>query len=244
MKLMFKNSKFAIFDDVLPQDSFDKVWTHVQMENYSAPLISGSWVKVWRMGDNQPLGSAEYKWSKRPFKNYMDLIGHFFMEIAKNTPDICSEEGVWDDMTLRSYLYPRGTKLSWHNDAENYTGAFTYYIHPKWGSTWGGELMVAEVPSMSEMKKKPVVGPHLDHEWEDSYIAERGVGQWITPKPNRCVVMTGGTYHSVNRVDPDAGDHTRASIVGFLLRSKNGPQPRIEEDSMVDLEIKTIEGMD
>jgi hypothetical protein len=239
MKMIFKNSKFAIFDDVLPPEMFEKVWLHTQMDNYSTPLAVGNWVKVWRIGDSQPLGSAEYHWSKRPFNNYMDVVGHFFMEIAKNVPDIVGEEGVWSDMTLRSYIYPRGVKLSWHNDAVSYAGAFTYYIHPKWGSTWGGELMVAEVPPLEHIKKKPQVGPHLEHEWEDEYLAERGVGQWISPKPNRCVIMTGGTYHAVNRVDADAGDHARASIVGFLRRSGK-QEPRIESDEKVDLEITTF----
>lgn len=216
MKLVFKNNKFTIYDDLLPDDLFQNVWVHAQMDNYSTPMSSGNWVKVWRVGDGFPMGTVEYNWSKQPFNNYMDVVGHYFTEIAKNSTDLVGDS--WDEMILRSYLYPRNTKLSWHNDANSYKGAFTYYIHPKWGSTWGGELMVAEVPDIREIKKKPLVGPHLEHEWEDEYIIERGVGQYICPKPNRCVLMAGGVYHSINRVDPDAGDHARASIVGFLVK--------------------------
>lgn len=245
MKMVFKNSKFAIFDDFLPPELFEKVWLHVQHETYSTPLNSGNWVKVWRVGDNFPFGSPEYMLSKRPFNNYMDVIAHFFSEVAKTCADLVGEEGVWTDMALRSYIYPRGTKLSWHNDAANYSGAFSFYVHPKWGSTWGGELLVGEVPPLSEIKNKPLVGPHLEHEWEDEYISQQGVGQYIVPKPNRCVIMAGGVYHAINRVDPDAGDHARASIVGFLLRPKGFVQEQQRKaleskDDKIDLEIKTI----
>lgn len=209
---MFKNNKFAIFDNVLPDEVFQKVWLHVQSENYSLPNASG-WVKVWRLGDSMPLGSTEYHLSKKPFNNYMDLISHVFNEIAINSEEIV---GSWEEMVLRSYLYPRGTKLSWHNDALTYAGALTYYVHPHWGSTWGGELMVAEVPEVP--KTQPLIGPHLDHLWEDEYVGDKGIGHWIFPKPNRCVIMSGGVYHSVSRVDPDAGDHVRASVVGFLMK--------------------------
>jgi len=240
MRLVFKNSKFVIFDDVLPPDVFETVWLHAQFENYAYALGNPTWIKVWRLGDQAPLGSAEYPYSKRPFNNYMDVVGHVFSQIAQNSADIVGDESNWNELTLRSYIYPRNTKLSWHNDAEQYAGAFTYYVHPKWGSTWGGELLVAEVPPMSELKNKPKVGPHLEHDWEDEYIMENGVGQWISPKPNRCVLMAGGVCHSVNRVDPDAGDHARVSIVGFLIKSKQPATARVpDEDS--DLEIKTID---
>lgn len=235
MKMIFKNPKFAIFDDVLPPELFQKVWASVQNENYSTPLQSGNWVKVWRIGDGSPLGSAEYNMSKRPFNNYMDIVGHFFIEIAKTCSDMVGDENEWVDLALRSYIYPRGTKLSWHNDSATYAGAFSFYVHPKWGSTWGGELMVAEVPPFSELKQKPLVGPHLEHEWEDEYINVVGAGQWISPKPNRCVIMAPGVYHSINRVDPDAGDNARCSITGFLIKKNN-----VNNSDDLKMEIKTI----
>lgn len=232
MKLVFKNPKFVIYDDVLPKDVFDNIWLHAQYENYANTLGNGTWIKVWRLGDKNPLGSQEYHWSKKPFNNYMDVIGHVFDQIAINSSDIVGDISNWQDLVMRTYIYPRDTKLSWHNDADNYAGAFTYYLHPKWGSTWGGELLVAEVPSMEEMPTKPLAGPHLDHEWEDSYLLERGVGQWIAPKPNRCVLMAGGVYHSVNRVDADAGDHARVSVVGFLTKSKQPVPVRIPDEKL------------
>ena len=127
-------------------------------------------------------------------------------------------------MSVRPYLYPRGTKLSWHDDSTVYCAAATYYCHLKWGSTWGGELMVAEVPGLAQVfQGKNLSKPHMDHEWEDQYINIYGMGNFITPKPNRLVLMAPGTYHAINRVDADAGDHLRAAIVGFLLPEKKEP---------------------
>lgn len=240
MKLVFKNPRFVIYDDVLPQDVFEKVWVHAQHENYANALGTNNWIKVWRLGDNFPLGSPEYHWSKKPFNNYMDVIGHVFHQIAINSNDLLGDMSNWYDLVMRSYIYPRNTKLSWHNDTDTYAGAFTYYIHPRWGSTWGGELMVAEVPPLNEMKTPPLAGPHLDHEWEDEFLLNRGVGQWISPKPNRCVLMSSGVYHAVNRVDADAGDHSRVSVVGFLMKSKQPTSVKVSEDEVKSLDLGDV----
>ena len=44
-----------------------------------------------------------------------------------------------------------------------------------------------------------------------------GVGAYVSPRPNRCVLTAPGVFHSVNRVSPDAGDALRLAVVGFLL---------------------------
>lgn len=41
---------------------------------------------------------------------------------------------------------------------------------------------------------------------------------FISPRPNRLVLLAPNILHAVNRVDDDAGDHLRATIVGFLLK--------------------------
>lgn len=34
----------------------------------------------------------------------------------------------------------------------------------------------------------------LDPEWEDGYVAARGIGLWIQPKPNRLIVTSRTAY--------------------------------------------------
>ena len=196
----------VVYDDVMKSDEFSQVWQYTQMENYSIPHIN-SWSKVWRTTDGLPLGGNQYDASKSPFGNSMDLAHHYIKETSKLHSEMIGE---YENLHLRSYIYPRGTKLSWHND-KGYSAAAIFYTHPYWGSTWGGELLLAKTQNIPA-----VPSPCLDHTFEDSLLSQYGYGSYITPKPNRLVITKGGIWHQINRVDEDAGDHCRTSIVGFF----------------------------
>jgi hypothetical protein len=227
MRLLYKTNKFAIYDDVLTPEEFAYIYAYIQEEHY-ASAQNGNWIKVWRIGDCSPMGSRAYFHSQKPFNLPLDTLADRIDEAGKNHPEIIR---AYHDVTYRSYLYPRGTKLSWHDDSQVYCGAATYYCHKKWGSTWGGELCVAEVPPLGQVFKSSPNKPHIDHEWEDNYVNIIGMGHFINPKPNRLVLMAPGVYHSINRVDVDAGDHPRCSIVGFFLPEKpvNSAEYHIDE---------------
>jgi len=202
---LIENDDFVVFDDVLEQQQFEEVWKSVQSEEYLNPHING-WSKVWRMTDGSPLGSRDYDTLNAPFNNYMDLMQFFIVNAAKTQNFL----GEWSKLILRSYLYPRKTKLNWHNDL-GYAGAAIFYAHPEWASTWGGELMLAKTPTGVNLP-----APHLDHRQEDKFLETIGLGTYITCKPNRLVITRPGVWHSINRVDEDAGDHVRATVVGFF----------------------------
>ena len=46
-----------------------------------------------------------------------------------------------------------------------------------------------------------------------------GVGRLVLPKPNRLVVIKGGTPHCGAKVREAAGNHVRASVSGFFKRT-------------------------
>jgi hypothetical protein len=163
------------------------------------------------MSDGLPMGSKNYSVKDAPFNNYMDLMAFYFKEIGKLHSKIVGE---YSNMVLRNYLYGRDTKLNWHND-QGYVSAGIFYCHPYWASTWGGELMIAKSPNLDG----PIPDPSLDHTFEDKFLEYYGYGQYITCKPNRLVITKGGVWHSINRVDKDAGDHVRTSIVCFYTNS-------------------------
>jgi hypothetical protein len=200
---------FVIYDDVLDEDQFNRVWKAIQAEDFLIPHIS-NWSKVWRITDGSPIGSKDYDTAVAPFNNYMDLMQFLIVNAAKAHPNIVNN---WAKLVLRSYLYPRGTKLGWHNDL-GYCGAAIFYAHPEWASTWGGELMLARTPPSDHVSP-----PHLDHREEDCFLGHFGLGTYITAKPNRLVITRPGVWHSINRVDDDAGDHCRATVVGFFKES-------------------------
>ncbi|MGH7175462.1 MAG: hypothetical protein ACREGR_03845, partial [Minisyncoccia bacterium] len=150
MKLAFANNKVVVYDDVMDPNAFAALWQFIQKEQY-ALSHTGSWYKVWRLTDAQPMMGQEWCNSKRPFNNGMDIAAHYIWELAKHHPDHLGKyEKDWNEIILRSYIYPRGTKISWHND-QGYTSAAIFYTHPKWSPQWGGELFVAEVPEKYEV---------------------------------------------------------------------------------------------
>ena len=195
-----------IYDEVMEDDQLSLVWSAVQLEEYAVPHMAG-WSKVWRATDGSPMGSNNYVVTDQPFGNYMDAVNFYITNAAKRHENIVSS---WDSLMLRSYIYPRGTKLNWHNDL-GYKAAAILYVHPEWASTWGGELMIAKTPESADFPP-----PHLDHREEDKFLEKFGIGTYITCKPNRLVITKGGVWHSINRVDADAGDHCRSAVVGFF----------------------------
>lgn len=203
---LFETEDCVVYDDVLEPEQFGAMWGAIQHEQYLTPHVSG-WSKVWRLTDGTGVGGKDYESSGCPYGNYVDLMNMMFMNVAKAHPAIVP---AWEGITIRPYLYPRGTKLSWHNDL-GYAGAAIYYVHPEWGSTWGGELLIARTPPNTD-----TLPPHLDHKFEDAFLGTYGAGTYITCKPNRLVLTKAGVWHSINRVDADAGDHCRASVVGFF----------------------------
>lgn len=203
---LIETNEFAVYDDVMDEDQFSLVWAAVQAEDYGIPHMGG-WSKVWRATDGMAMGSKNYEVSDKPFGNYMDAMRFYISNAAKNHNNIIPS---WDHLMLRSYIYPRGTKLNWHNDM-GYKAAAILYVHPEWASTWGGELMLAKTPDSCDLP-----APHLDHREEDRFLEKFGVGTYVTCKPNRLVLTKGGVWHSINRVDADAGDHCRVSVVGFF----------------------------
>lgn len=218
MKLVLRNDKVAVYDSVLPDADFENVWIQAQNDQYQAPAKAGAWIKVWRLNDGAPVQGTEHLYSRRPLRNAFDPLLDAVAAVARSHAELIGAEGqAWNDITLRPYLYPRGTKLSWHEDTGRKAGSYTFYAHPNWGSTWGGELLIAETAGAEFMRAGLRAGPYLDHGAEDRYVLDAGHGQFIAAKPNRLVILAGGAYHAINRVDSDAGDQVRCSISGFFV---------------------------
>lgn len=216
MKLVLQTPDCAVYDDVLSSAVFAAVWSFTQREDYTTPFHSGRWQKVWRVTDSYPLSGPQYVYSRRPFGNALDQAVESFLELAAAHPEIVDASGCASiDLSMRPYLYPRGTKLSWHDDDKTvYRGAMIYYAHQRWSPHWGGELFIADPPPAAY---EPLPdGPHLDHSAQDEYLMQLGTGRYIVPKPNRLVLLRSDTFHMLARIDPDAGNHVRCSIAGFF----------------------------
>jgi hypothetical protein len=212
MKLTIDNPKFVIYDEVLESEDFKNVWKWCENEQYFT-INSSNWLKVWRLSDGTPMGGPEYYHSKSPFESVpLNLVHQHAIAIANRHPQIV---GDWNEIIFRSYVYPRGSRIDWHND-QGYTAALILYTHDYWSANWGGELMIAEIPKNHEYKN---VGGQIDTSWKNDFINIWGAGNYVMPKPNRMVLTPAGVWHSINRVDADAGDHCRCSIVCFFKQT-------------------------
>lgn len=255
LKCVRRTARYAVFDDALPADDFARLWEYIQLEDYSA-VHHARWEKVWRLADGEPLAGATVRHplgapdgaqatmgtDGRPMRGYPTrggidaLIGVLLDRHEEFVEWIGRRDLDWRTITARPYLYPTGTSLSWHTDDILYSGAFVYYAHPRWGASWGGELMIASesacdtdlghkyTTTVQIKDGRPVglrripVPAALDHEKENEILLSEGTGDYIAAKPNRLVITKSGTPHRVARVDPAAGEHVRCSIGGFFLR--------------------------
>jgi hypothetical protein len=171
-----------------------------------------------------------------PTHTALDRVLASLVEHADDFADLVGRRNAdYDNVSARTFLYPQGTGFSWHEDGPRYSGAFAFYAHPEWRSQWGGELLIGDESTRfqdskrddpisitresGELKARRVrIPPFLDDTPQDTVLSKLGVGRFISPKPNRLVVIAGGTAHRINPVSPSAGDHVRCTIAGFFHR--------------------------
>ena len=206
MRLVKRTSYFAVLDDVLPAHEFARLGKFMAEEEYAFVHATG-WFKTYSVEDGNPLegrtylsqglseGQANHAW---PTGKAVDSLIECLEGLLDDFPDIVGRRELdWLLFTARPFLYPRGTSLSWHNDEDlelPRSGAFAFYTHGEWRSSWGGELLVAP-PGR-----------------------ERDLGFFILPMPNRLVLVQAGVEHTIRPVHLAAGEAMRSSIAGFLVR--------------------------
>lgn len=239
MKVIYSNENFIVIDDFLSKDDFAHMWNFIQEERFRY-VHSEKWIKAFRLSDGNPMWGDVYisekidydnESSVFPMKRGIDPLFEQMNDALKTfKPYIGNKGKEWNYYFARPYLYPRDAGLSWHTDGRgDMSGAFVYYCHPEWNALWGSELLIhsseagkVKYPQtkMYDGKTK-ILGLHMDHTAASEHLMKEGMGQYILPKPNRMVVLKPGLIHRINRVDPAAGDHIRASITGFFLRKSN-----------------------
>ena len=216
MKVTIETPELKVIDELLPEAQFEQVahaveameyrstvprtsiWRDCESENPMESVIS----MIWPSAD---LDVAECKEviAKNGFAMRLYPTG---MEVDQALAAIKSEANAiggtlgkegrdWVGFISHAYAYGSGTRADWHADATVYTGAFTYYVHRNWDTSWGGDLLV----------QSPC----------DSREVDRGI--FVSPLPNRLVLLKGGTLHSVARISSEAGTNFRRSIAGFFV---------------------------
>lgn len=213
MRLTAQDSRYVVFDDVLPD--FDGFLRFFGRQEFASVSLSG-WKRVWRPTDGDVLATRQHRHLEAPFGSKMDEIHHVVSTMASS--HLRDFVGPWGDILIKSYIYAEGTRISWHNDV-GYSAAAIFYAHDSWKASWGGELLVAESPPedvRARVESAAAASQDGLRRLHDPLVEHMGVGHYISPKPNRLVFTRGGVWHCINRVDRSAGDALRCSVVCFF----------------------------
>jgi Rps23 Pro-64 3,4-dihydroxylase Tpa1-like proline 4-hydroxylase len=218
MKYNIKTDKFAVFDDVLDEQHFSHFVRFFCGLEFRKPQ---QWQKVWRLSDGENLGGDEYKSFNAPFNNPIDWIHSYITNLSKDyISEICGKEGEdWDHIVYRPYIYPAGSRISWHDDY-GYSAACIFYCHTEWSPYWGGELLIANTPPLEEIDLVGTSDEMIMRQCSNKILNHFGNGYYISCLPNRLVFSKGSVWHSINRVDQSAGEKLRCSVVAFFKKSK------------------------
>lgn len=218
------NKEYAILDGVLEENVFKEFHSFFHNDLDFAYRALTGWQKVWKISDGLILSGPPFHNSKSPHNNMMDVLGQIISILAeKHFSNILGTKGVdWDDFFMTPYIYPVGTKISWHNDYK-YAGAAIFYAHNFWDPNWGGELFLAKtkksIPSLEDTKKDSFSNAIFKNRAGlTSHLNDVGMGTYISPLPNRMAITKGQVWHSINRIDESAGDVVRSSIVTFFVK--------------------------
>ncbi len=247
MTPIFRNSQVAVFDGVLPEEAFADLWRHLQTLAYRH-VHQDKLHGVWRPQDGDPfegdrilclgrepeafgglpaLAAAGYV--VHPTGTPLDAPLERILMLATEVEALVGRRGHdWYALQTRPWLYPAGTRLSWHHDTEEYCGSFVFYTHPHWNAFWGGELLIASEGSVTEGAEENGESMSLDSEPESRALLREGHGRFFAPKPNRLIFIAGGVPHMIAHVSPAAGANVRASLGGFFLRAPAGAEGTLQ----------------
>jgi hypothetical protein len=211
-----------VIDDLVPAHSLEDIRREMAKGEYHS-VHRKTWTKVWRLWDGEPLRGLGVVYDPKslftgearryPTFSSIDLLIDEVLGAAARSPETVGTEGEdWKALYLAPWLYPVGSALSRHVDGERYSGAFTWFAHPRWCAHWGGELVVE--PAGEGQDISPESEPWMD---DDGADCGTGIATMINPLPNRLVLIGPDRPHRIARVDANAGARVRSSIAGFFL---------------------------
>lgn len=216
------NRTYAIVDDFLSPQEHRDLWDGFEQRDACAAAARG-WNRVYQLtgGENvmgsmstgsvsslrdATVGGEPCPPALRPLSEKLNAV------MSGSRPPVSLDP--WTGFTMSAWVYRRGAGLEWHSD-RGWLAGYIYYAHPLWHSSWGGELLVGTDSASGRS------GSDVD-------AACRIGGVFVHPSPNRLVLVRGGTWHCIKKVENAAGDAFRASVSGFFFNTESqasGQQP-------------------
>ena len=232
MRTTFESDQAIVIDDFLPSKVLDNL--REQVECLKLKQLEYGDDKIYKL-DCGTIYKSDKKWMNdsdtRPpaIKEFMDKVAVTHpLGIRASSNE---EQVLMKNFSCMVHAYGAGSELSWHRDAGNFTGAYTFYLHRHWMHTWGGNMLIADdktnfevyndapeniQPSDMYAKEFNKILPTFNLGFESKCVLDPGVGMYIAPKPNRIVFVKKNTVHKVERIDKTAGGNWRLSLTGFF----------------------------
>ena len=199
----------AFVDNLLPKPAFDALADFARSQQM-LPISYTDPKGIWQHNEPfNPLQSKAVVWPEddayRPVLETIPGIDLFPagnpVDVALRTiRDLIIENALlgeaspkWAGPVSTFNRFGPGDRVLWHRDGDEYVGAFSYYIHKEWDGNSGGQFLY-----------KPG-DPNADFE-----------GGFITPRPNRLVVIKAPLLHAVPPVVEGAGSD-RLALTGFFV---------------------------
>ena len=217
------NQAYAIADDFLSQQDHLGLWDAFQA-SVDSPAGMREWNRFYQLMDGEDLVTSTFR-QRRPLlrdgtanstsspAGLRTFSEKLFALMTADRPPLPLD--AWTAFSASAWIHRAGSGLAWHSDTGR-VAAYIYYMHPQWRSSWGGELLVATGGSSSDAAaSRP--GDPTDAE----QVCATG-GVFIYPRPNRLVLLRGGTLHCVKNVERAAGTAIRASVSGFFFDTAAG----------------------
>ena len=220
-----KTPEVLVVDDFLDQDNWDALHNQVQCDEWTQSQTDD---KYWHITDG-----PNYKAGKRflrdyPFNNNYDIWAEAIKDFADNCVDAQDFVKGYTDIAMRCHGYPVGSKNPWHTDMGGVT--YSYYLHKHWQINWDSTLLVLprgsvqykqimrKLPGTKQIDTYAGVGTleMFEQAEKQKHLIEYGMGTFISPKPNRLVLIGKNVVHGITRVDKDAGENVRLTLTGFF----------------------------
>lgn len=241
-KKVFESKQVIVFDDFLPEDTYQRVYDFALRTPYEYINTKGKVSRAWHIHDGFPLRSMLNMFYYAPnmekpqgdhvypTKTAFDTFMEHLLALQAQVEHFTGKQGErWGHVTATSWIYPPGTGLSLHDDGSNvYSGAYVYFLNPTWRMHWGGMLLMLDDEAnrrVFEHRNKHQPMEFYEKKWLnanaiDDVAMEYGFSQCIMPKKNRLVFIANDAYHMVTRVNEAAGDNVRMSVAGFFNHKK------------------------
>lgn len=236
MHVAFEDKNCTVIDNFLDRDAFAALTTGVQFLDFRT-IHDTKWNKPYGQ-PGLPIIQTEgvIRGERDVTPERLDLLGSFVDRLRGETrlPTTGPASAIFESKILSGKLVAMGVGagLEWHADTDQVSGAYIFYAHPVWNSSWGGELFVLDgettmgmdrnsdegSSSSSHETRGALVGPDFFTTGAEEHRLEVGHGRFFAARPNRLIVINGAVEHRVNPVLPAAGDRYRCSIVGFAIK--------------------------